>query len=70
MVESGDTAILDDDAASSSIDGEIGVSFSLLLLEVHHQLICYADVEMEVVRVLTSSLVGLLIIVGDQANDG
>ncbi len=58
------------------IDVKGGISFSLLLPVVHYQLLCFADIEMEVVvpapRCQGSDLlsVGRLVIVGNQADDG
>ncbi len=60
----------------SPIDGEGGMFFSLSLPVVHDQLLCFADIEMEVVvlapRCQGSDLlsVGCLIIAGDKADDG
>ncbi len=60
----------------SPIDEEGGVSFSLSLPVVHNQLLCFADVEMDIVvlapRCQGSDLrpVGRFIIIGEQADDG
>ncbi len=60
----------------SPADGEGGLFFSLSLPVVHNQLLCFANIEMEVVvpapRCQGSDLlsVGHLIIAGDQADDG
>ncbi len=64
------------EAVFDSSDGKGGVSFPLSLPVVHNQLLCFADLEMDVVvlapRCQGSDLlsVGRLIIVGDQADDG
>ena len=60
----------------SPIDGDGGVSLSLLLPVIHNQLLGFADVEMEVVilasRYQGSDLLSVcrLVAVGDQADDG
>ena len=60
----------------SPVDGEGGVFYSLSLPVVHDQLLCFADVEKQVVvlapRCQGSDLlsVGLLIVASDQAYDG